>query len=346
MWLIIGGSGFIGINFAKFLMENGYDFKIYDINKSKYLPMGVETIIGDVRDKTKLSKAMNGCDIVFHLATVPPSLKLPKNEVHDIDVNGTKNVLETAKENKVKKVIFTSSASHVYGIVDPGSCPLSEDCKLNPINEYGRNKVLSEELCKKAAENTDLKTIVLRLSMVLGPYNFDPILVENLKPLLMNKRVIIAGDGKSKSQSVHVQDVNTSLLACAEIQDASLSKHDIFNISGKEVLSIKESLELFKSVCDSKSKVSHLPLPVAKFMAYIAWMLNKTNVHPSYLRLMAEDQYFDISKAKRVLGWEPKYTVKDGLEDAIDFLRKESNNKLAPLPPVTTEYKSSSFVIA
>ena len=305
-------------------MEHGYDFKIYDINKSKYLPMGVETIIGDVRDKTKLSKAMDGCDIVFHLATVPPSLRLPKNEIYDIDVNGTRNVLETAKENKVKKVIVTSSASHVYGIANAGSCPLPEDSELNPINEYGRNKVLIEELCKKTAENTELKTIVLRLSMVLGPYNFDPILTENVVPMLMDKRVIIAGDGKSKSQSVHVQDVNTALLACAEISNTSIPKQDIFNISGEELLSINEWMKLFKRVGNSKSKISHLPLPIAKFMAYIAWMLNKTKVHPSYLRLMAQDQYFDINKAKRILGWEPKYTVKEALEDAVGFLRKEN----------------------
>ncbi len=327
MWLIIGGSGFIGTNFAKFLMENDYSFKIYDIHKSKYLPKDFKTIIGDVRDKTKLSQAMKGCEVVFHLATVPPSLRLPNNEIYDIDVNGTQNVLTVAEENNIKKVIFTSSASHVYGLVETSLCPIREDCSLNPINEYGRNKVLAEKLCKKAAENNELKTIVLRLSMVLGPYNFDPILIENVTPFLKNKRVIIAGNDKSKNQSIHVKDVNTALLASAEISDTSLPKHDIFNISGKEVLTINEWVELSKRVIDSTSKVTHLPLFLVKGMVHIAWWLHKTKVHPSYLHLMAQDQYFDISKAKHILGWEPKYTVEHALKDTIEFLREECINK-------------------
>lgn len=323
MWLIIGGSGFIGTNFAKFLMENDYNFKNYDIHKSKYLPKGVNTIIGDIRDKTKLSKAMKGCDIVFHLATVPPSLRLPNREIYDIDVNGTQNVLVTAEKNKIKKVIFASSASHVYGLVNKSLCPIKESCILNPINEYGRNKVMAEKLCKKAAEITNLQAIVLRLSMVLGPYDFDPILIENVTPLLKNKRVIIAGNGESKNQSIHVKDVNTALLACAEVTDTSLPRHDVFNISGKEVLTVNEWMELSKRMSNSTSKVTHLPLFLAKGMVYLAWWLNKTKVHPSYLSLMAQDQYFDISKAKHILGWGPKYTVKEALKDTIEFLREE-----------------------
>jgi len=327
MWLLTGGSGFIGTNFAKFLMENDYNFKIYDTSKSKYLPKSGKTIVGDIRDKNKLSEAMKGCEVVFHLATVPPSLRLPTSEIYDIDVNGTQNVLAVAKENNVRRVVFTSSASHVYGLVDKGSCPLREDSELKPINEYGRDKVLAEESCKKASEETELETIILRLSMVLGAYDFDPILVENAIPMLSNKRVIIAGNGGGKGQSMHVHDVNTALLASAETSDISLPKHSIFNISGKEVLTINEWIDLFKRVSGSKSKVTHLPLSLAKCMAHIAWKLDKTKVHPSYLRLMAQDQYFDISKAKHVLGWEPKHTVVDALKDTIEFLREECINK-------------------
>ena len=149
MYLLTGGSGFIGINFAKFLVENDYNFKIYDKKKSEYLPKNIDIILGDIRDKNKLSQAMDGCEIVFHLATGPPSLKLSNQEIYDIDVNGTKNVLTAAEKNNVERIIFTSSASHVYGIVDKDLCPIQENCSLNPINEYGKNKLLAEDLCKK-----------------------------------------------------------------------------------------------------------------------------------------------------------------------------------------------------
>jgi len=323
MWLIIGGSGFIGTNFAKFLMENNYSFKIYDLCRSKYLPKDVKTIVGDIRDKTKLSQAMKGCEIVFHLATVPPSVRLPTQEIHDIDVSGTQNVLNTAEKHNIKRVVFTSSASHVYGLVDKGLYPIKEDCALHPINEYGKNKVLAEELCKKAAETTNVQTIVLRLSMVLGPYDFDPVLTENAQSLLNNKRVTIAGDGKSKNQSIHVSDVIAALLISAEISDSSLPNHDVFNISGNEVLTINEWMELARRASNSTSKIIHVPLSLAKGMVHIAWQLHKTKIHPSYLNLMAQDQYFDISKAKHILRWEPKYPIKDALKDTIGFLREE-----------------------
>jgi len=323
MWLLIGGSGFIGVNFAKFLMKNDYDFMIYDNNRSKYLPENVKTIIGDVRDKTKLSKAMKGCEVVFHLATVPPSVKLSKREIYDIEVNGTQNVLSTVIENNVGKIVFTSSASHVYGLVDENLCPIQEDCKLNPINDYGKNKVIAEELCKKASETKGLQTVVLRLSMVLGPYDFDPVLIENMLALFKNKRVVIAGNGESKNQSIHVEDVNTALLASAETSDNMLSDHSIFNIAGKEVLSINEFIQLSRCMIGSTSKVVHLPLFLTKVMVNMAWCLHKTKIHPSYLDLMVQDQYFDISKAKRILKWKPNYTVENALNDTIEFLRKE-----------------------
>jgi len=323
MWLLIGGSGFVGTNFVRFLMENDYSFRIYDKHRSKYLPKGVKTIIGDIRDLNKLSQVMKGCEVVFHLATAPPSLRIPKEEVYDIDVNGTQNVLMAAEENNVKRVIFTSSASHVYGLVDKTLCPIKEDCNLNPISEYGENKVIAEELCKIASETRELQTVVLRLSMVLGPYNFDPILLENILPLLRNKRVVISGDGESKGQSIHVEDVNTALLASAELSDKKLSEDIVFNISGNEVLTLNEFMDLSKNVSGSTSKATYLPLPLAKVMVGIAWKLGKTKIHPSYLRLMAQDQYFDMSKAKHILGWEPEHTVEEAIKDTVKFLKEK-----------------------
>jgi nucleoside-diphosphate-sugar epimerase len=323
MWLLIGGSGFIGTNFAHFLIENDYDFKIYDIHKSKYLPDTTNVVLGDIRDKKKVSKAMKGCDVVFHFTTVPPSQRLSHQEIYDIEVNGTQNVLDAAEKNHVKKIIFTSSASHVYGLVDKASCPIREDHPVNPINEYGENKVLAEQLCQQVSETKMLQTIVLRLSMVLGPYNFDPILQENISALLRNKRVVIPGDGESKNQSIHVNDVSTALLACAETSNSQLQIHDVFNISGNEVFSINEWMDLVKKMSNSSSKVTHLPLTLVRGVIQIAWWLRKTRIHPSYFSLLTHDQYFDIKKAQHVLGWKPQYTVKDGLQEAIEFLQKE-----------------------
>ena len=324
MWLIIGGSGFIGVNFSKFLLEKGYNFRNYDIKKSKYLPKKVETIIGNIRDKKKLSKAMNGCNTIFHLATVPPSKKISRDEIYDIDVNGTRNILETAKKNNIKRIVFTSSASHVYGLINKDKCPLKEECSLNPINEYGKNKVIQEDLFKKAADNYNFKTIVLRLSMVLGPYNFDPILFENIISLFKNKRIIIPGNGHYKAQSIHVNDVNTALLASGNIFENLTSNNVILNISSEEILSINEFINQLRTITNSKSKVTHLPYFLAKGIVSFAWWFGRTKIHPSYLGLISQDQTFDIRKARNILKWKPEYSNKKALEDTVEFIRAEN----------------------
>jgi len=326
MWLLVGGSGFIGTNFAKFLEKKKLDFRIYDQKKSKYLPKNIPTIIGDIRDKDKLSKAMEDCETIFHLATIPPSLRLSPREIYDIDVEGTRNIIEAAESNNVKKIIFTSSASHVYGIVKKEICPIREDHKLNPINEYGRNKIIAEELLKDASKSKKIKTIILRLSMVMGPYNFDPVFSENVKSLLKSKRVYIAGNGEALAQSIHVKDVNSVLFRCGNLANNSISEYTELNISGEEILSIKEWVHLLRSITNSESKVTHLPFLIATFMNKITWLMQRSNVHPSYLKLMAHDQYFDIDKAKNLLIWEPRLKIKKALIDAVEFLRGESKN--------------------
>lgn len=325
MWLLIGGSGFIGTNFAHYLLEHDHDFSIYDAHRSPYLPKKTKVILGDIRDKKKLTKALQDCDTVFHLATVPPSVRLSSKEIYDIDVNGTKNVLNLATEYGIKRVIFTSSASHVYGLVDSAQYPLRESCPLNPINDYGKNKVLAEQCCNQMSQTTELETIVLRLSMVLGPYDFDPILQENVRLLLANKPVRIPGNGVSKNQCVHVYDVSTALLASTALKLGRSNRHEMFNIAGNDVLTINEWMKTARAACNSSSKITHVPLPLAKGFMSLSWMLHRTNIHPSYLELMNVDQYFDISKAQEMLEWEPTYTTTDAVHDTISFLETRQN---------------------
>ncbi|MEF8880103.1 MAG: NAD(P)-dependent oxidoreductase, partial [Candidatus Thermoplasmatota archaeon] len=301
-----------------------HSFKIFDKKQSKYIPEDVEQIIGDIRDKNRLEEAMEDVDVVFHMATVPPSVKLSKKEIHDIDVGGTKNLVDAAFENGVKKVVYTSSASHVYGI-PKSSPPIKENSGLNPVNEYGKSKVESEQILKNVSRQNQLNTIVLRLSMVVGPYNSDPILIENLRNFIHDKKVFVAGEGSSINQSMHIQDVNRALFAAAKNNSSIDSPYEVFNISGKEVLTVNEWMSTVKKICSSESKIVHLPVFLTKAMTSIAWFLNQSKIHPSYIDLLTHDQYFDISKAEKVLDWKPKHTAEEGLIKTVEFLENNKN---------------------
>lgn len=322
MWLIIGGSGFIGVNLVHFLAKQNIDFKIYDVKKSPYLKENYCFIKGDIRDKEKLSSSMKGCDVVVHIATVPPAVKLSKSKIYDIDVNGTRNVIDCAHKNNIKRIVFTSSASHVYGIVENDKCPITEDTTPHPINEYGKNKVIAEKVCENLSNKYDMNIIILRLSMVLGPYNKDPILKENIVSLLHNKQVVLPGDGDSKNQSIYVEDVNDAIYLSAMISSDQISNCEIFNISGHEVLSMNDFVNIVKKHSNSKSNIIHLPLWIVKPLSSILWFLGKTNVHPSYLNLIAHDQILDIERAEKILDFKPRYSVEHGLIESIRFIKR------------------------
>ncbi|MEF8848588.1 MAG: NAD(P)-dependent oxidoreductase [Candidatus Thermoplasmatota archaeon] len=295
---------------------------MYDLKEPRYYKAKNRTILGDIRDKQRLIDATEECSIIFHLATIPPSSHLSKKEIYDIEIEGTKNIIEAALKNGIKKIIFCSSCSHVYGIQPPENIPTKESASLNPINEYGKNKVRAEKLLMKASEKNELTVIVLRLSMVVGKYNSDPILIENVKKMLKNKNIFIPGKGNTINQSVHVNDVNQALFSAAKIPVSRLDGNNVFNISGAEVLTVNEWMKLAKKSCNSKSKLLHLPVFLSRFIVNMGWIFNATKIHPSYIRLLNTDQYFDISRAEKILGWSPKHRALEGIKETVEFLIK------------------------
>ena len=144
-YLITGGSGFLGINLIRFLLKKNCmitNLDIADFNYPEYNQ--IKMIKGDIRDKKIVSQAMKDVDIVIHCAAALPLY--PKKDIFSTDIEGTKNILETALKNNVKRVIQISSTA-VYGI--PDHHPIYEDDKLDGVGAYGEAKILAEKVCLK-----------------------------------------------------------------------------------------------------------------------------------------------------------------------------------------------------
>jgi len=292
-FLVTGGAGFIGTNLVMHLRAQGYDVAILDdfsAGKRERVPSDVMVHEADVCDTKAVCEAAKGMDFIFHLAALPSVQFSLENPIaaHRVNVDGTLSVLEAARSAGSPRVIFTSSAA-VYGDVE--ACPIDESVSKNPKSPYGLHKYIGEQLMTLWSEQYDVETVSLRLFNVYGPH-MDPegayaaVVGKFLKQHEEGKSLTIVGTGEQTRDFIHVKDVARAFLAAALSDD--VGNGEVCNIgSGKEV-SIKTIADLIGG------DIEHLPL----------------RVEP--MRSCA-----DISRAQRILTWQPEIPLADGLRELV-----------------------------
>ena len=259
--LITGGAGFIGSHIAEYYQGKA-EIRILDNLRSGNMrnirDLDVEFIRGDVRDRVKLARAMEGVDYVFHLAAmigVPESMEHPIDCV-DINVNGTLMVLEEAAKAGVKKLIYASSAA-VYG--NNSNIIRREDMNADPDSIYAVTKLDGEHYCKIFSESGKLKTVSLRYFNVFGPRQ-DPESAYAAAPALFSNRAIhgqkirIFGDGEQSRDFVYVDDV---VKVNAFFMENDLE--GVYNVATGKTVTINELVKRILFMTDSQSEVEHLP---------------------------------------------------------------------------------------
>ena len=259
--LITGGAGFIGSHIAEYFQGKA-EIRILDNlragNMRNIRDLDVEFIRGDVRDRVKLARAMEGVDYVFHLAAmigVPESMEHPLDCV-DINVNGTLMVLEEAAKAGVKKLIYASSAA-VYG--NNSNIIRREDMNADPDSIYAVTKLDGEHYCKIFSESGKLKTVSLRYFNVFGPRQ-DPESAYAAAPALFSNRAIhgqkirMFGDGEQSRDFVYVDDV---VKVNAFFMENDLE--GVYNVATGKTVTINELVKRILFVTDSQSEVEYLP---------------------------------------------------------------------------------------
>ena len=258
--LITGGAGFIGSHIAEYYNGKA-QIRILDNLRSGSMKnlagLDVEFIRGDIRDRVKLAKAMQGVDYVFHLAAmigVPESMENPLDCI-DINVNGTLMVLEEAVRAGVKKLIFASSAA-IYG--NNAEAVRREDMNPDPDSIYAVTKLNGEQICKIFSENKQLKTVSLRYFNVFGPRQ-DPESAYAAAPAVFCNRAIhgqklrIFGDGKQSRDFVYIDDV---VKVNAFFMENDLE--GVYNVATGKTVTINDLVNQILFITDSQSEVEHL----------------------------------------------------------------------------------------
>ena len=306
--LVTGGAGFLGINLIRKLIEKGItDIVCVDIADFDYPEKGrIKTFKGDIRDAALMDRAMAGVTAVVHTAAALPLYK--KEEIYSVDVDGTKTVLEAARKHNVDRFIHISTTA-VYGI--PKTHPIYETDALGgeEIGDYGKAKVMAEEVCLDYRKNGMCVTI-LRPKSFIGPERLGifAILYDWAKD---GKNFPIVGKGDNRYQLLDVEDLAEAIYLCLVKDKAAINT--TFNIGAKEFTTIRQD---FQSVLDHAGFNKHIvsfPIKPALMALELLHYLKLSPVYKWNYGTVYVDSFVATEKAEKALGFVPKYSNKDAL---------------------------------
>jgi len=304
-YLITGGSGFLGINLVRYLLNKDQLVRVLDLAEFDYPEKPrVDFIKGDIRDREKVSEAVSGVDLVIHAAAALPLYS--REDIYSTDVDGTRNVLEAARESSVERVIHISSTA-VYGI--PDHHPLKEDDPLNGVGPYGDAKIKAEEVCLEYRQK-GMCVPILRPKSFIGPERLG-VFALFYDWARSGRGFPLIGKGNNRYQFLDVEDLCEAIYLAATLDQAAVN--DNFNIGAKDFATMKED---FQAVIDYAGYGKRIKtLPAAPIIAALK-VLEFFRLSPLYqwvYETAATDSYVSVEKAERILGFKPRYSNREAL---------------------------------
>src|SRR6478672_10724933 len=310
--LVTGGAGFIGSHLVEKLLATGHAVSILDDFNDFYDPQIKEANVAgfsahvpihrvDLRDGDAVSHLFQRekFDAIAHLAAragVRPSIQQPKL-YSDTNVNGTLHLLEAARLTGVERFIFASSSS-VYGICK--TVPFSEDFHLTQtISPYAATKVAGEFLCSTYSHLYRMRVVALRYFTVYGARQRPDLAIHQFtRKILAGQAIDQFGDGTTRRDYTYIDDIIQGVVAALNYDGL---RWDIFNLGESETVALKDLIEVIETAVGEKAKINQLP------------------EQPGDVPLTCAD----ISKARRLLGYNPTTKLRDGLPKFVEWFRAQ-----------------------
>jgi nucleoside-diphosphate-sugar epimerase len=304
-YLITGGAGFLGINLTRYLLARGHHVVSLDIADFNYPERDrIKAIKGDIRDRSSVDRAMEGVQIVVHTAAALPLYR--KEDIFSTDLDGTRNVLQSAFEHGAERVIHISSTA-VYGI--PDHHPLREDDPLHGVGPYGEAKVKAEQICLEYRAK-GMCVPIIRPKSFVGPERLGvfALLYDWAKD---GKNFPMIGSGNNRYQLLDVEDLCEAIYLCATLDRDRVN--DTFNIGAKEFTTMREDYQAVLDAAGFGKKIIPFPAVPVIWALRILEALHLSPLYKWVYETAATDSFVSIEKAERVLGFTPKYSNKEAL---------------------------------
>jgi UDP-glucose 4-epimerase len=321
--LVTGGAGFIGGHLSERLVKEDHDVVALD-NLDPYYDLGIkkhtisrcrevagetngtyEFVRGDVRDEDTVAELVESADFVFHEAAqagVRTSVDDPRKP-NDVNVDGTLNVLDAARDGDVERVVCASSSS-VYG--KPQYLPYDERHPTEPVSPYGVSKLAAEHYARVYAEVYGLPTVSLRYFTVYGPRMRPNMAISNfVSRCVSGEPPVVYGDGEQTRDFTYVEDV---VRANRRLTETDAADGEVMNIGSTDNISIQELAEVIRDQLAPDLDIAYDERHDAD----------------------ADHTHADASKAKKRIGYEPTTTIREGVEQFIEWYR-ENRDWYGPL---------------
>lgn len=324
-YLLTGGAGFIGSHLAEELLQRGDQVTIIDdlstggIDNIKHLKgqNGFKYILDTVMNRAVMAELVDGADIVMHLAAAVGVRLIVESPVRTIETNikGTEIVLELAA--KKRKPVMVFSTSEVYGKSNGERFVETGDLILGPTFKgrwsYAASKIIDEFLALAYYKERKLPVIIIRLFNTVGPRQtgrYGMVVPRFVQQALSGEPITVYGDGKQTRTFTHVNDAVRAILKLGEHSGAI---GEIFNVGGKEEISIEGLARTVKEVLQSPSPIVYIPYE----KAYEEGFEDMRRRVP------------DITKIRDLIGYEPKYGLRDVILDVAEYQRNGGASPLA-----------------
>jgi len=310
---VTGGTGFIGSHLVDRLLERGDAVRALARSPQKAAGLserGVEVIWGDLDDAEALARGVAGVEVVYHVAGLV-GLKGQREQVRRVNVGGTENLLRASARAGVRRFVFVSTVG-VYGL-SHAPRPIAEDAPLEGRNAwydqngYYTSKVLAEERVRRAAAEHGFEFSIIRPTFVYGER--DPVTHEAIRLALRLPVVPLPWGGRFRVDFVHGQDVADAILLAGTRPPAA---SETFNITADEPTMLREAVALVLAAAGRPVRI--LPIPLGPFV-----------------RRLRAGLYYDVRKAKELLGYQPQVRLRDGLPRAVAVAVQRQTAS----PPVT-----------
>lgn len=315
---VTGGSGFIGGHLIASLLRRG--FKVKALAHCSPLPTmnKLEAVRGDICDRERLERALEGVDILFHLASALGSAVIGPTEFRRINVKGTESILEAARRNGVSRVIHVSSAG-VFGAVKRGEVA-TESSPPKPITIYDRTKLEGERIAISFAQK-GMDVVVLRPGWAYG--SGDRRTFKLIKAVCTG-RFIMVTRGKGLQTPVYIDDLVNGIHLAAE----KGNRGGTYHLAGREILTVGEMVRTIASACGKKPSRLFIPLLPAHL---VAWFLEaaytpfrrEAPFNRSKLSFFIHSKPLSIEKAKDELGFSPEVDFRGGITRTVAWYRNQ-----------------------
>lgn len=295
--VVTGGSGFVGHYLTRKFLERGYDVTVLD--KQKPSDKDAEWNSVDILNLDELVECLNGVDVVYHLAAIADASFAARNPLLTVKINveGTANVLEACRINKVKRLMYASTI-WVYNASKEYKVDEYTLLTTNTKHVYTTSKLFGEFLCQDYHDHSGLNFTILRFGIPYGPggrFNLIPVFV---KKALLGEPLTIRGTGEQKRQFIYVEDLALGCLSALK----KVGINQVYNLPGTKMVSVNEIAETIKKL-----------IPNVKIV-----------IVPERLGEL-DDKYISPVKAERELGWKAATSLEEGMRRTIKWYKRALN---------------------